>query len=104
MAYAVLLPERFRGCCPFGATYRGLNGGELSRAAVQQRPDYPAFAGNESDFDDSDQAFKALDVPFDDIEPLGREQVLRPGRRIREREHSLLNLLVRRGQATGMLA
>jgi len=38
MAYAVLLPERFRGCCPFGATNFVLGIGGLSRAAVPASP------------------------------------------------------------------
>jgi hypothetical protein len=31
MAYAVLVPERFRGCCPFGVIGLGDDPDELSR-------------------------------------------------------------------------
>jgi hypothetical protein len=71
------LPERFRGGCPFGATDLASRG-ELSRAAVQQRPDYSDRISDsvlhthsvgdlpgwrrKSDLDDSDQTFKTLEV------------------------------------------
>ena len=38
MTYAVLLPERFRGCCTFGATNLNPEGDGLSRAAVSTAP------------------------------------------------------------------
>ena len=40
MAYAVLMPERFRGCCPFGATYRCFKAVNSPAPPFQQRPDY----------------------------------------------------------------
>jgi hypothetical protein len=40
MAYAVLMPERFRGCCPFGATYRCFKAVNSPARPFQQRPDY----------------------------------------------------------------
>jgi hypothetical protein len=41
MAYAVLLPERFRGCCTFGATTLSRKVVDSPALPFQQRPDYP---------------------------------------------------------------
>ena len=40
MAYAVLLPERFRGCCTFGATTLSRKVVDSPALPFQQRPDY----------------------------------------------------------------
>ena len=47
MTGAVLMPERFRGCCPFGATYRHRAKAVDSPAPpFQQRPDYSEWTSD----------------------------------------------------------
>ena len=41
MAYAVLVPERFRGGCPFGVIVVGVEPDELSRAPCWRSQSYP---------------------------------------------------------------
>src|SRR5215210_5702233 len=40
MAYAVLVPERFRGCCPFGVIVVGVESDDLSRRPYRLRQAY----------------------------------------------------------------
>jgi hypothetical protein len=45
MAYAVLMPERFRGGCPFGVIVVGVEPDELSRGPYRLVESYRAWLG-----------------------------------------------------------